>query len=184
MSSGEIILLTGDLLSGKTNFCLEIAQKAKDKRIDVAGIISPAVFTGSNKTAIDALDLRTWNRKRLAELRQGEKTDLETRRWSFDSAVVNWGNQVLMDAVPCDLLIIDELGPLEFTKSEGWIEGFSAIESREYQVAIVVIRPSLVSTAAGRWKISREIDLDSLDPSFSKVEDFFSEFELIGKKGS
>ena len=160
MSSGEIVLLTGSISSGKTSFCLDLAQLAKSMGLDVAGMISPAVFTESNKTAIDALDLRSWERKRLADLRTSKKRELETQRWSFHPTAVRWGNQVLAEAVPCDLLIIDELGPLEFDRSEGWVEGLSAIDSRRYQLAVGVIRPSLLNTAREAWKISREINLD------------------------
>jgi nucleoside-triphosphatase THEP1 len=180
MSSGEIILLTGGLLSGKTSLCLEIAKKAKENRLEVAGIISPAVFTGSQKTAIDALDLRTWKRKRLAELRTEKKTDLETRRWSFDPSVINWGNQVLADALPCDLLIIDELGPLEFERSEGWMEGLSVLGKKEYKAAVVVIRPTLIDAAKKRWEISQQINLDQTDQPLSLAEDIFSSIDFFG----
>ena len=181
MSSGEIILLTGSLSSGKTSFCLDLAQLAKKKGLDVAGIISPAVFTESQKTAIDALDLRLWERKRLADLRTSEKVDLGTKRWSFHPSAVQWGNQVIADAVPCDLLIIDELGPLEFDRSEGWVEGFSAVESREYQLAVVVIRPSLLNSAREGWDISREINLDLPGTSNPSYEEILTLLDQHGK---
>ncbi len=161
MRSGEIILLTGDMQSGKTNLCLEIAQIVLETGLDVAGIVSPAVFEGDKKIAIDAKNLRTGKCRRMAELQGEKKTGLETRRWSFDPEVVSWGNQVLRDAIPCDLLIVDELGPLEFNHQKGWVAGFPTIESRNYLVAIAVIRPSLLDTANQRWDISREIDLNS-----------------------
>ncbi len=78
---GEIILLTGELQSGKTNLCLDIYQLAQEARIRVGGVISPAVFEGDKKTAIDVLDLISGTRKRLAELRTSHQADLETQRW-------------------------------------------------------------------------------------------------------
>ena len=108
---GEIVLLTGGLQSGKTNLCLGIYKLALEARVRVAGVISPAVFEGDKKTAIDALDLKSGNRKRLAELKTSHQTDLETERWAFYSEVVDWGNKMLEEAVPCDLLLIDEFGP-------------------------------------------------------------------------
>ena len=86
-------------------------QLAQEARVRVGGVISPAVFEGGNKVAIDALDLKSGTRKRLAELKTSHQTDLETQRWSFYTEVVDWGNKILEEAVPCDLLIIDELGP-------------------------------------------------------------------------
>ena len=178
MSVREIIILTGDLSSGKTSLCLEIAKVAKEKGLDVAGMISPAVFTGSQKTAIDALDLRSWKRNRMAELHKGKKSDLETKRWSFDPSVVAWGNQVLADATPCDLLIIDELGPLEFERNEGWTEGFSALDEEKYKAAIVVVRPSLIDAAEERWLITRKINLDLSDQIYSTGEDIIASIDF------
>jgi hypothetical protein len=76
-------------------------------------------------------------------------------------------------------LIIDELGPLEFERSEGWVEGFSALQSKEYKKALVVIRPSLVNAAKDRWEISHLINLDLTDQEILSGEDILS---LIGMK--
>ena len=149
----EIILLTGDLQSGKTNLCLEIHQLAQEAGIRVGGMISPAVFIGDKKAAIDVLNLKSGIRKRLAELRTSHQSGLETQRWSFDPVVVDWGNKMLKEAVPCDLLLIDELGPLEFHREEGWVNGFDVIDSGEYSTAVIVIRPSLIEEAARRERL-------------------------------
>ena len=167
---GEIILLTGEMQSGKTKLCLDLFQLAQDANIRVGGVISPAVFKGDKKTAIDVIDLKSGIRKRLAELRTSHQSDLETQRWSFFPEVVNWGNEVLGEAVPCDLLIVDELGPLEFNRNEGWVNGFSALDSGEYRSALVVIRPSLVEDASKRWNISRVINIDEVDPDLKASE--------------
>jgi hypothetical protein len=56
-----------------------------------------------------------------------------------------------MDAATCDLLFVDELGPLEFRGEGGFVHGFAAIEARRYLLAIVVIRPELLKDAMVRW---------------------------------
>jgi nucleoside-triphosphatase THEP1 len=174
---GEIILLTGELQSGKTNLCLEIYQLAQEARIRVGGILSPAVFEGGKKTAIDALDLKSGTRKRLAEIRTSHQTDLETQHWSFYSKVVEWGNKMLEEAVPCDLLMIDELGPLEFQRGEGWVNGFDVIELGEYSTALIVIRPSLIDEAARLWQVSRIIDLNHVTLDSSLIVELFDSLD-------
>ena len=170
---GEIILLTGQLQSGKTNLCLDIYKLAQEARVRVGGVISPAVFEGGNKTAIDALDLKSGTRKRLAELRTSHQTDLETQHWSFYPKVVDWGNKKLEEAVPCDLLIIDELGPLEFQRSEGWVKGLDVIENGQFSTALIVVRPSLIDEAVRLWQVSRIIDLDRVTLDSSLIVDIF-----------
>ena len=175
---GEIFLLSGEFQTGKTNLCLDIYQLAQEARVRVGGVISPAVFEGDKKTAIDVLDLKSGTRKRLAELRTSHQTDLETQRWSFDSEVVDWGNKMLEEAVPCDLLMIDELGPLEFQRGEGWVSGFDVIENGEYSTALIVVRPSLIDEAARLWQVSRIIDLDQVTLDSSLVAEIFDGLDL------
>jgi len=184
MKPGEIIILTGKLQSGKTSFCLDLAQNAKNMGINLAGVLSPGVFDQDEKTGIDVLNLKSWERRRLAVLRGKEQTGLETRRWSFYPKIVDWGNQVLKNAVPCDLLIIDELGPLEFEREEGWIAGISAVDSGEYQAALVVIRPSLLKTANKRWKVSRVQDLDDTQNASFSSEDLLASLIVEGNKSN
>ena len=105
------------------------------------------------------------------------ETDLETKRWSFYPDVVSWGNKVLGKALPTEILIIDELGPLEFNRAQGWVKAFESIDSGEFQTALLVIRPSLVQQASRRWKITRVIDLsgtDPLPPSSREILDSFN----------
>jgi nucleoside-triphosphatase len=184
MKPGEIIILTGKIQSGKTNFCLDLAQNAKDMGFNLAGVLSPGVFHQDEKTGIDVVNLKSWERRRLAVLRGRGQIGIETRHWSFYPGIVDWGNQVLKNAVPCDLLIIDELGPLEFEREEGWVAGVSAVDSGEYQAALVVIRPSLLKMASQRWKVSRVHDLDNIQNVSFSSEDILAGLIVEGNKSN
>lgn len=155
----SINLLTGQIQSGKTKLCLAVSEAARQQGLQLGGLISPAVFDGGKKTAIDVLDLKTSSRRRLAELKRNQASELKTIRWSFFPEAIEWGNRALLKAVPCDLLIIDELGPLEFYRDKGWVDAFSILESGNYQAALLVVRPSLLEAARRCWDISRIIDL-------------------------
>jgi len=156
-----INLLTGQIQSGKTSLCLAVSEAAREQGLRLGGLISPAVFDRGKKTAIDVLDLKTSSRRRLAELKGNQASELETIRWSFLPEAIEWGNRALLKAVPCDLLIIDELGPLEFYQDEGWVNAFSILGSGRYRAALLVVRPSLLEEASRRWDITRIIDLES-----------------------
>ncbi|MGB2956268.1 MAG: nucleoside-triphosphatase [Anaerolineales bacterium] len=181
MSSGKIIILTGDIQSGKTSLCQELAQKAKEEGIQLAGLLSPGVFQEGKKIGIDVINLKNREQRHLAVLKEKDQTELETRRWSFYPEIIQWGNQALINAVPCDLLVVDELGQLEFNRGEGWISGLAAVDSGSYQSALVVIRPSLLKMAYQRWEISQVIDLD--DPLYRTLsgEDLFSRLQIKKK---
>ena len=160
---GKIYLLTGEIQSGKTNLCLDIIKIAGEEGIRLGGVISPGVFLKRQKTGIDVLDIRSGERRRLADNLGEGSPDLTTRRWAFRLDAVSWGNQILKNAIPCDLLVIDELGPLEFNRGEGWVNGFETVASGDYAAALLVIRPSLLDEARQRWDVDKIINLDDRD---------------------
>ncbi len=180
MSYGKIIVLTGEIHSGKTSLCNDLFIKAKEAGVQLAGLISPAVFSEGEKTGIDVINLKNGERRRLAVLRDEEQTGLETKRWSFINETLQWGDQVLENSIPCDLLVVDELGPLEFERGEGWVSGLKAVDSGEYQAALVVIRQSLLDKASTRWNrnISRVIDLSDPQSTQISADDLFSCLEI------
>jgi nucleoside-triphosphatase THEP1 len=174
----EIILITGGVQAGKTTLCLGLYRFAREKGLQVGGVVSPAVFDGGSKTAIHVLDLKSGDQKLLAELKSNQRSDLETQRWSFSPEAVAWGNQRLLESVPCDLLIVDELGPLEFEREEGWVNAFTVIDSGFYSRAVIVIRPSLISQASQRWHAVRVIDLSDSEADPLADEGLFESLAL------
>jgi nucleoside-triphosphatase THEP1 len=159
-------LLIGKLEVGKTSLCLHLVEILGETGWDVAGAISPAVFKAESKVAIDLLDPRSGQRRRLATLLTPEvqQTGPATKRWGFDADALAWGDQLLAQAAPCDLLIVDELGPLELERGEGWLSGLAAIDNGDYKAAVIVVRPHLLHLATQRWPdaevvlVSDEVD--------------------------
>ena len=171
---GGIYLLTGEIQSGKTSLCLELVNEARKEGVRLGGLISPGVFQSGEKIAIDLLDIKSDERRRLADGSDGRSTEVQTKRWSFLPGAVAWGNRILEKSVPCDLLLIDELGPLEFIRGEGWVNGFKIVESGDYQAALLVIRPSLLDEALSRWEVKGIINLDDPDQSINSGKKLIS----------
>ncbi|MEW5869588.1 MAG: nucleoside-triphosphatase [Chloroflexota bacterium] len=160
---GQLWLITGERGAGKTLLCQRQAAQARLSGLDVAGVLSPGVFEAGEKIAIQVEDVRSGERRLLAS----RAAPLEGRcslnqspnptrssfdlGWSFDLQALEWGNTVLQQATPCDVLIVDELGPLEFLQGQGWQAGLHAISGGAYRLALVVVRPSLLSQAQQRW---------------------------------
>jgi hypothetical protein len=92
------------------------------------------------------------------------KFNLKLGQWLFDPTVVDWGNQVLQSRQPCDLFIIDELGPLEFFRGEGWISAFDALRQVRYRLGVVVIRPECIDTFSRMGFFFQVAEAGSLHP--------------------
>jgi hypothetical protein len=163
---GTITLLTGPRGCGKTTQCLSLLEQTRAAGLDVAGLISLAVFAGGQKVGIEALDLRANQARRLAQVNhRASLAGLSTPGWIFDEAVMAWGNAVLQAAPPCDWLIIDELGPLEWEQGRGWLAGLAAVDSGAYRRAVVVVRPELLPLAQARWPLAVVIELEAGKPA-------------------
>jgi nucleoside-triphosphatase len=148
----SVYLLTAPSGAGKTTFCRSLADQARAAGWDVAGILSPPVFENGEKVGIRAQDLRTNETRNLAIAASTYNIrpltfDLVLGQWLFSPAALAWGNQILQTSPPCDLLIIDELGPLEFLRGQGWQTAFEIILLGEYKAAVVIVRPGLFQKA-------------------------------------
>jgi nucleoside-triphosphatase len=149
----ELILLTGGRGAGKTTLCRQLVDLARRGGWRIAGLISPPVFENGVKIGIEVEDLSSGERRRLARLPQ--KCDsanvLRTGGWVFEGQGMNWGGEVLGEVKECDLLLVDELGPLELLRGEGWQTGLAALDGRAYRLALAVIRLELLAAAQQRW---------------------------------
>lgn len=124
MTDPPMLILSGDKQAGKTTLCTRIAAMARKNGIDTGGVISPALFCRGRKTGIAALDGKTRNWLQMAVLRA---------------------------ATPCTLLFVDELGPLELERGEGWTAGIECLSEKHYRAAVAVVRPALIPAALQRW---------------------------------
>jgi nucleoside-triphosphatase len=155
------VIVTGEVGCGKTQACATVAARLQDRAWQVAGVISPGVWKGDQKVGISALDLRSGEVRRLAE-RARAGHDVQgpaTPGWRFFPETIAWCNSLLLTAVDCDLLVVDELGPLEFECGEGLIEGMRALGDGRFLLALVVIRPRLLQAARQRWPRALVINL-------------------------
>jgi nucleoside-triphosphatase THEP1 len=175
---GNLILLTGERGSGKTTLCSAIVENARRAKWQVTGVISPADFVEGHKTAIDILNLASGRRRKLAHLRRSGDEGTLTPQWTFDEQGLEWGNSALKAAVPCDLLVIDEFGPLELLRGQGLTAGLEAVESGLFSLALAVIRPELLEIARVRWPHGRAITIHAAHEAASLAETIWQEYGI------
>lgn len=148
---GRLLLVTGSSGSGKSSWCLSLAGYASTLGLGVSGLVSPPIFVDNHKVGINLLDLKSGLQRRLAVRRRKVASNPNTEDWQFDDLTLRWGNTILEKLDYCQLLILDELGPLEFQRGIGFTAGIELVSTRHYQLACVVIRPSLLDQAQALW---------------------------------
>jgi len=149
--SPQLILLTGLSGIGKTTWCSQLVDLARERGLSVSGVLSPSDFKEGRKVGINIVDLQSGETRQLASLRKGDSGKIGTPRWSFNPEVTAWANHALEGSEPSDLLVMDEIGPLELLQGEGITAGLRRLDAGDYKVACVVIRTSLLPNALQRW---------------------------------
>ncbi len=138
--AGEILVITGERGVGKTTFCQKVIDQFYSQRKKVQGLITPGRFVNAQKTGIFVKNLNTGTVSLLASSLAGEIEGIQMGYWVFDPAVLECENNLLKQVNHPDLLVIDELGPLEFNRQLGWMSAFEILQSKQFGKALVVIR--------------------------------------------
>jgi nucleoside-triphosphatase THEP1 len=161
----QLLLLTGPRGSGKSTWCSRLISQAREEDLNPGGLLSPAIFHDGKKIGIDLLDITSGNQRSLA--RRGVKGSQGIRLgdWCFDAATLAWGNQILHTLKGHELILLDELGPLEFEKGLGLVAGLKLIDEKKFQLAVVVIRQELLQTARIRWPNAEVVDVSYIEPN-------------------
>jgi nucleoside-triphosphatase THEP1 len=162
----KIFIITGEVRSGKTLSISKVITEITKLGIKATGVFSPARFENEKKTGIYLVDISSGEKKLLAKYQPDWDAENPKREWKMDLEVLLWGNEVIQDSVPTSVLIIDELGYLEFEKNSGWISSFEILNSGDFKVAIIVVRNGLLEQALVKWKSAKVLYIET--PSQSK----------------
>jgi nucleoside-triphosphatase THEP1 len=149
-SEGLIYVVTGERGSGKTTVCERVVREARRRGLAVAGILTERIATERGE-ARRVTDLSTGESRSFGSqyLPRGPgeargACDPLTPGWSYDAGVFAWGNEALSHTTQCDLLVIDEVGPLELRGARGWVKALEVLRTGDFHTALVVCRPGLL----------------------------------------
>jgi nucleoside-triphosphatase len=125
----------------------------------MGGFICPAVFAVGKKVGIDMLNVATGERRRLG-VRSHNMGKTTIGCWQMDESVIALGNQILAGLKDEEIIVIDELGPLELEEGYGFQEALRTLDEGRYHAALVVVRPSLLTLARLRWPHAQVLELE------------------------
>jgi len=166
-------IVTGARGAGKTTFCRCVAELARAAGQDVAGLLAPPRMEDSDKTGIFVMDLRSGEQHLLASAASQEIDGIRMGRWSFSAPAFQWADAVLSRATPCDLLIVDEIGPLELIRREGLAAWRPALHSDDYRAALAVVRTELEERFRQEWNRSESLAITSPHQAREAAGTFF-----------
>jgi len=149
--SNKIHLISGTSGAGKTLWCMQLFHEARSMGLDVKGLVSLPVFEYDHKVGINLQNLESGSITPLGTKKNSKESRVSIGGWNLDSNTLEWGNRILANIQSCQILIIDELGPLEFNENSGLTKSFELLESGQYSIAFVVVRTGLIPKALTKW---------------------------------
>jgi nucleoside-triphosphatase len=144
------LALIGERGCGKTSLILYLVEAFQKSGLAPAGVVSIGIFEQGEKVAIEVLDLMSGTSRLLARLRKEVVTDLRFGDWSFYPETFEWANYQLGSISQTELLIVDEIGPLELEQGGGFKVGLSLFEKGNFHLGIMTARPKCVEDLQNR----------------------------------
>ena len=168
--TSTIIGLCGSSGSGKTHTCQKLVQELCAGNVLCCGFVSPAVFEGTQKTAIKVQWLENGD-ERVLMTPVTEESQLTVGRWQIQPNAFEWINQNLAELKGCQAFFCDEIGPLEVLQGEGWIKALEILDERKYALNVVTFRPTLRDFFLQRYPEMYVFDLDSKGDDEKVIKD-------------
>ena len=141
------ILLTGQRQVGKTTVCRKVAELARGLGYAPAGLLTPVVLDEDGFPVARHALMVSDGEQRLLARADGNLGGPRTSRYSFAAAVFSWVLGRLRAAISkgCDLLIVDEIGPLELEQGRGLAPLLSDLSAARLPPLLLVVRPELTA---------------------------------------
>jgi len=147
----RLILLQAPSGGGKTTACLRLAACAQNKHLRVGGVVTRPMWQLGHKTALWLHALPHGEARLLAH--PAAPATATWGMWRFVPATFRWGRQQLQSLPRVDLLLVDEVGPLELVLRRGLtLDAITAAFHRaQPRLAVVTVRPALAEVLADHW---------------------------------
>jgi len=172
-----VIIITGETGQGKSTFTRTIVNKLTGDGIRVSGFCSRGVHINETRIGFDLEEIRTGNKTILARKTAEAEGWISQGHYYFDPRVFEEKSDLIFREVEAgaDLLVIDEVGPLEMNDT-GWHSLISRIINEKPLPMIWTVRKRLVGNVARKWNVGDVsvyfLDEDSEDELVSLIKSF------------
>ena len=133
----QVLLLTGNPGVGKTTVLIKTVNALKAEGISVGGMISREAREGNIRVGFEIIDLTNNKHGWLAHINQRMGPQVGKYHVNIDD-IENIGATAIVEAVEkCDVIAIDEIGPMELFSQKFKQAVNQALESRKMVLAVV-----------------------------------------------
>jgi molybdopterin-guanine dinucleotide biosynthesis protein A len=168
------LLIVGEPGSGKTSWCRRYINSCRKSGTSVGGILSPATEKQGQRIGSNALDLLTGEKVPFARLsaRGSVRGGEEVGDFTISGRGISFACTAIERAVAsrCDLVVIDEVGPLELS-GKGLMPAVESALASPINV-LIVVRSWLKEALERRFPKCEFVVAADLGRSFSGTSEF------------
>jgi nucleoside-triphosphatase THEP1 len=148
----SIVILAGETGCGKTTKAGEVVETLRRQGLKVGGFLAPGVIAGGRKAGFNLVDLSSGETVQLCSENVGDEQAVQRwGRFEFRREGLAFGREALTaNATNADVLVVDEVGPLELGGG-GWAETLDLAVSSFAGPILLVVRHALVDAVKSRW---------------------------------
>jgi nucleoside-triphosphatase THEP1 len=164
-----ILVLTGPVHAGKTTFLERACRRWSERGLSCAGFLSPAVTGADGGSGYDLLELPAGPRRPY--LRRGDGPGAErTGPFVFAAGALERARSILRDPGRADLLVVDEVGPLELGGGGLWPDLSEAVR-RPGRTSLLVAREAIIGRLSAALAPLVPVVFDVRDPEDLRLLD-------------
>jgi len=157
-----ILVLTGPVHGGKTTFLQRSLDRWSARGLGYGGFLSVAATGADGDRGYDLLDLRTGRRHPFLRMRGAPGAE-RTGPFFFVPGTLGLARTLIREAGPADLLVVDEVGPLELEGGGLWPD-LGRTLARPGQRALLVVREEILGDVVAALAPSVPLVFDVRDP--------------------
>ncbi|MGF1584417.1 MAG: nucleoside-triphosphatase [Bacteroidales bacterium] len=150
-----VFIICGRVNGGKTTLVRKIVSELQNDGLHIKGIFSPGNTNDSSRNAYYVEDISSHKRKLLCSEKNLQNA-FRQGRYYFSAEGLLYGNKILTESItkPVDLIVTDELGPLEIN-DKGWAPALNMLLTSGKVPHMWVVRESHVNTMIRKWNVGK-----------------------------
>ena len=149
----NIRIVTGSINSGKTTMVKKLLEEYRISGKTVAGVVTEADFVNNIKSVYNVVDISSGERKLLASTKP-ISTKLKFGRFFFLEEGFCFADTVIRKGIINDILVIDEIGPLELS-GQGFFKVVLWLLENYNGTLLLVVRENLLEQVKTRLNLCR-----------------------------
>lgn len=176
-------ILTGPVHSGKTTFLKNTIPVLREKKLQIDGYLSEAVWKNKEFTGYDLFDLKEYRNHPFIR-KQGREEWQKIGLFFFLPETLGLAKKIIRRSKKADLCVVDEVGPLEL-KGKGVWPALRDILMNPKQDLLLVVRESILNDFVEKMQRDDFVvyDIEQNKVPLRMVESLMQDLEKRRKSG-